>query len=296
VHILVYGAGAMGSLIGGLLSSIHDVTLVARQDHVNAIRRCGLRITGKTELVAEPWAMTQVPTTRQDLVIISTKAYDTPSAVSSLERFWDSSLFLTLQNGLTNADVIAKKAKHVVAGTTSHGVTFVREGLIRHAGLGDTYIGSFRGASSTDIIDICDELTACGFPAKYSENIRRDLWMKVIVNSSINPLTATARVKNGRLLQVPQLTALLKASSKEGAAVARSEGFNISDEEALTAVEKVARRTAANRSSMLQDVERGRRTEIEEISGAIVAAARKNSLSVPTTETLALAVAGLQSL
>lgn len=285
----------MGSLIGGLLSSNHDVTLVARQDHVKAIRTCGLRISGKTELVVEPWAMTEVPSARQDLVIVSTKAYDTPSAVAALERFWRSSVFLTLQNGLTNPDVVAKKAKRVVAGTTSHGVTFIRGGLVRHAGLGDTRLGPFKGVSPGDVRDLCREFTVCGFPAKYSDNIKRDLWMKVIVNSSINPLTAIARVRNGSLLQIPQLTALMRACSVEGAAVARAEGVGISDGEALAAVEKVARRTAVNRSSMLQDVERGRRTEVEEISGAIVAAAREHGLRVPTTETLALSVAGLHA-
>ncbi len=296
VRILVFGAGAMGSLIGALLSSKHEVTLVARQKHVDAIRKRGVEVVGKTEMVAHVDAVTSAPATEQDLVIVSTKAYDTLTAIARLKRFWDSSTFLTLQNGLRNPDVIAERAKRVVAGTISHGVTFVREGVVRHAGLGDTYMGPFKGVSAVEVGRLCDEFTACGFPVTYSGNIRRDLWLKVIVNSSINPLTAIARVENGILLKLSQLNALMNMSSIEGATVARAEGIDVSDGEVIMTSEKVASRTAMNRSSMLQDVEKGRRTEVEEISGAIVEAARKRGIRVPVTETLASTVAGLESL
>jgi 2-dehydropantoate 2-reductase len=293
VRILVFGAGAIGSLIGGLLSSRHDVTLVARGDHVDAIRRCNLRITGMTELCARPWAMTEVPAARQDLVIISTKAYGTAMAVASLKRFWHTSLFLTLQNGLRNADVIARKADRVAAGTTSHGVTYIREGLVRHAGLGDTRIGAFQEVTKGEVKEICREFTACGIPATCSEDIRRDLWAKVIVNAAINPLTAIARIENGRLLKTPELRTLLRQSCEEAAAVARAEGHDISPSEATRAAEKVARRTAKNRSSMLQDLERGRRTEVSEISGSIVEAGRWHGISLPAVDTIRLSVSEL---
>ena len=284
----------MGSLIGALLSSRHDVTLVARQKHADAIRKRGLKVTGETEMVAHVDAVTSVPASPQDLVIVSTKAYDTRTAVASLKQFWDSSTFLTLQNGLRNPDIIAEEAMRVVAGTTSHGVTFVRDGVIHHAGLGDTHMGPFKGVNTMDVRKLCDEFTTCGFPATYSENIRRDLWLKVIVNSSINPLTAIARVENGILLKLPQLNALMNMSSVEGATVARVEGIDVPDGEAIVMSEKVASKTAMNRSSMLQDVEKGRRTEVEEISGAIVEAARRRGIRLPVTETLASTVADLQ--
>ncbi len=284
----------MGSLIGGLLSSRHEVTLVARPDHVRAIRRCGLRITGKTEMISDAWATTEAPRDRQDVVIVSTKAYDTASSVRQLKRFWHSPLFLTLQNGLRNADLIAEKADRVAAGTTSHGVTFIREGMIRHAGLGDTYLGTFKKVTAGEVRELCREFTACGFPANYSDDIRRDLWMKAIVNAAINPLTAIARVENGRLLQIPQLHALMRQSCEEAAAVARAEGHQIKSTEATKITERVALRTAANRSSMLQDIERGRRTEVPQISGAIAEAAERRGIPLPVVNALRLSVSELE--
>lgn len=280
----------MGSLIGGMLSSRHEVTLVARPDHVRAIRHCGLHITGRTNLTSDVWAMTEAPRNEQDLVIISTKAYDTASAVRHLRRFWGSSLFLTLQNGLRNADIVAAKADRVVAGTTSHGVTFVRGGIIRHAGLGDTYLGTFKNVTAAEVKALCREFTACGFPATCSRDIGRDLWLKAIVNAAINPLTAIVRVENGRLLRVPQLTALMRQSCEEAAAVARAEGHHISADKAIRTAERVARRTAANRSSMLQDIERGRPTEVSNISGAMIEAASRRGMEMPVLNALRLSV------
>lgn len=294
MKILVFGAGAIGSLIGGLLSSRNDVTLVGRRGHVEAINRHGLKVVGKTRLVARVTAMTEIPRGSYDLVLVSTKAYDTRNAVGALRSLWDSSLFLTLQNGLRNADLIGEKVSRVAAGTTSHGVTFVRDGLIRHAGLGDTRIGPFKNVSGKEASMLCNEMTACGFPARLSFDVRKDLWGKVLVNASINPITAIARVENGRLLRVPQLHALLRLSSTEGAAVARREGFAISKESAIGASEKVARRTAANKSSMLQDMERAKRTEISEISGAIMEEALRHGMSVPVIDMVRLSVGLLE--
>src|SRR5256885_9694204 len=139
VEILVFGAGAMGSFIGGLLSRRHKVVLVGRSEHVDAVRAHGLRITGKTSVVAKPEASTTVPqNARPDWVFVTTKAYDTANAMLALQRLADRSTFVTLQNGLGNAETIAKVARRVVAGTTSIGVTFVGPGEIRHAGVGDT--------------------------------------------------------------------------------------------------------------------------------------------------------------
>ena len=284
----------MGSLIGGLLSSKHEVTLVGRPGHVRAIRKRGLKIIGKIGIVAHVNAATKVPDEAQDLIIVATKAYDTTVAVKTLEKFWNNSLFLTLQNGLRNPDIIAAKAKRVMAGTTSHGVTFVKFGLVHHAGFGDTYIGTFKGTSQEEVEGICSEFTSCDFPAKYSEDVRRDLWLKVIVNAAINPITAIVKVPNGRLLEVPQLHALMLQSCEEGVRVARKEGHDISYEEAVKVVERVARRTAENKSSMLQDIENGRRTEVEEISGAIVKAGKKHGFALPTLDTIRLTVMVLE--
>src|SRR5437867_7227515 len=111
VDVLVFGAGAIGSFFGGLLSRRNRVTLVGRRDHVDAIRRAGLRITGKTSFVARPQvAASTAGVKRADLVIVATKAYDTESAARALRKFAKTPPWLTLQNGPDNAAILAKVA------------------------------------------------------------------------------------------------------------------------------------------------------------------------------------------
>src|SRR2546425_10005755 len=144
VEILVFGAGAMGSFIGGLLSRRRKVVLIGRSEHVDAIRAHGLRITGKTSMIAKPDVSTTVPQNAlPDLVFVTTKAYDTANAMLALQRLADRSPFVTLQNGLGNAETIAKTARRGVAGTTAIDATYVGPGENRHAGAGDTRLGAW---------------------------------------------------------------------------------------------------------------------------------------------------------
>lgn len=287
VRILVFGAGAMGSFFGGLLSARHEVTLVARSAHAAAIRAHGLRIAGKTTRIAHPDARTDIPRGgRPDLVLVATKAYDTAAAMTRLRPLGSRSLFMTLQNGLDNGDVIARSARRVVVGTTAHGVTFVGPGEVRHAGIGDTVIGSWAHVETDELILVRDLFEDSGIPTRIASDIRTELWAKAIVNAAINPLAALAGVPNGRLVRDKALFAALEAVCRESAEVARAEGIEIDVEEALHRTVVVARRTAANRCSMLQDLDRGRRTEIDAITGTLVAAARRRGVAVPRSETL----------
>ena len=295
VHVLVFGAGAMGSFFGGVLSRRNHVTLVCRKDHADAIRRAGLRITGKTSLVARPDVATSAAgVKRADLVLVTTKAYDTEPAAKSLRRFGKTSTWLTLQNGIDNPDILARVAKRVVAGATSHGVTFLRPGEIRHAGIGETAIGPYAGLHEDDIVWIRDVLDEAGVRTRISTDIRRDLWLKAIVNAGINPLAALTRLRNGYLATLPMLTAAMTGLTAEAAAVARAEGFDIPDREAAELAVKVARRTRENRASMLQDVERGRQTEIEAITGAILRGAERRGLRAPLNAVVYGLVRGLE--
>src|SRR3989304_1679066 len=112
MDIVVFGAGAMGSFFGGLLSRRNRVTLVCRKEHADAIRRSGLRITGKTSLIGHPQVATSIAGGKPAaLVLVATKAYDTESAARSLRRFANRATWLTLQNGLDNPEVLARTAR-----------------------------------------------------------------------------------------------------------------------------------------------------------------------------------------
>ena len=272
MKFLVFGAGAIGSLLGGLLSRGNDVTIVGRKAHVDAVNRRGLRISGLTALLAWPTAATEVPVGDFDAIFVTTKAYDTADAVASLRAFWRRSTFVTLQNGLGNAEAFSAKADRVVAGTTTQGVTFVAPGEVVHAGPGDTVVGPVKGVARGDVQPIADALTAAGISTTVTDDVRRELWAKAVVNAAINPLTALLRRPNGFLLQEADLRALVTHLAKEGAAAARAVGLDLDPESTAARAAEVAARTATNRSSMLQDVEQRRRTEIDAITGAILQA------------------------
>lgn len=297
MRILVFGAGAIGSLLGGLLSIENDVTLVARKAHADAINRRGLRISGLTNRLAHPTAATEVPVDFRplpDIIFVTTKAYDTAAAADALRAFWRQSAFVTLQNGLGNAEALAADAERVVAGTTTHGVTFVAPGEVVHAGAGDTLVGPFAHATRADAKRIADALTAAGISTRVVDDVRRELWAKAVVNAAINPLTAVLRRPNGELVRNADLRALLQQAAREGALAANAAGVDLDPEALAAKAVEVATRTAENRSSMLQDVERGRRTEIEAITGALLRAAGPKGPPLPTQTTLYALVRGLE--
>jgi len=287
VEILVFGAGAMGSLIGGLLSIREPVLLVGRKENVRAIEAHGLRITGKTTRLVHPRAATRVPAgAHPDLVIVATKAYDTAAAMTRLKAFTDSAVFLTLQNGLDNPVIIARTARRVIAGTTAHGVTFLAPGEIRHAGIGDTTVGAWEGVGRRDVIRVRDLLDEAGIRTQVADDIASELWAKVVVNASINPIAALAGVPNGRLVQDRDLAVLMDAVGREALAVALADGAHLDSEDVLRRTRLIARRTAANRASMLQDLDRHRRTEVDAITGAVLRAAARHRLEVPLNRAL----------
>jgi 2-dehydropantoate 2-reductase len=287
VQILIFGAGGIGSFLGGLLSRRQHVTLIARSEHVDAIQSHGLRISGKTSLIARPTAATSVPPgARPDFVFITTKAYDTANAMSALERLADRSIFVTLQNGLGNAETIAKKARRVVAGTTTIGAMVIGPGEVRHAGIGEAAIGAWSHVGEADLVRLRDLLAEASIIANITSDIRTELWSKLVVNASINPLAAIAGVPNGRLVRDKRLLAVMETLIQEAVAVAKAEGAKVDVQELHHRTLLVAKRTATNRGSMLQDFDRHRRTEIDAITGSIVRAAARRRIPVPLHQAL----------
>ena len=294
VRILVFGAGAIGSLLGGLLSRENEVTIVGRKHHVDAINRKGLHISGATTFLAWPTAVTAVPTGDYDAIFVATKAYDTATAVDALRAFWREGPFITLQNGLGNAEALAAKAARVVAGTTTHGVTFVAPGEIIHAGAGETVVGPWDRTTRADAERIAGVLTAAGMRTSVTDDVRRELWAKAVVNAAINPLTAVLRRPNGDLAAHPDLRALLDRIAREGVLAANAAGASLDADGIAAKAVEVAAATAGNRSSMLQDVERGRRTEIEAIAGCLIEAIGAKGPPIPYIRTMYAVVRGLE--
>lgn len=271
MRIAVFGAGALGSLFGGLLAETHDVLLVGRDPHVTRVAEQGLTLEGATERTVRPRAASRAPEDPHDLVLVTVKAFDTARAAREMvPLLGEGTQVLTLQNGLGNLPTLAEQIapERLLGGTTSHGATFLEPGRVRHAGVGDTTIGAWRADPGT-AEPVAEALRDAGIAVEVTDRIDAAIWRKVVVNAAINPVTALARVENGALLDDPGLNACLRQLAEEGAAVARAVGLEIGDEAAVAAAERVADQTASNRSSMLQDVEAGDPTEVEQINGAI---------------------------
>ncbi|MBW3534278.1 MAG: 2-dehydropantoate 2-reductase [Gemmatimonadetes bacterium] len=294
MRFLVFGAGAVGSLVGGCLAREHEVTLVARRAHVDAIRRDGLEVRGRTRLRTRPRAVASVDEVASepapDAVLLTVKSYDTAGAVEALEPFLGVSLFLSLQNGLGNLEVLAERAERVLGGVTYNGVTFTGPGVVDHAGRGETVIGPWKGTHAADAERVAGALTESHLATGVTPAIAEALWTKAVVNACFNPLTALLRLPSGALAERPSLEECCRAIVGEAVAVAATRGVSLDGESLLRRVGEVARATARNRSSMLQDLERGRRTEIDAINGAIARLGEEGGLDCPVNRTLTLLV------
>lgn len=274
-------------MVGGLLSQKHETVLVGRREHVTTIRRQGLTIRGKTDLVAHPEAVETLPEDADpDVVILAVKAYDTLAATKALEPLWERSLFLSLQNGLGNEEILAAHALRVLGGVTNQGITFVGPGEVYHAGAGETSLGPFQGVGPEDAGRVVASFNESGMPSHLVTDIRGELWLKAIVNACINPLTALLRVPNGYVLETAPAQEVVRAIVREGVDVASHRGLDLDETAVHERVASVVRATAANRSSMLQDLERGRRTEIDAINGAIARLGQEKERPVPTNALL----------
>ncbi len=225
-----------------------------------------------------------------EVVLVTVKAYDTSRAVEELKPYWQESTFLSLQNGLGNEDVLADKAAKVLGGVTGQGVTFVGPGEVFHAGVGETYVGPVKGVDSEEAMRVVEAFGQCGMPCSLSQNIRRELLLKAIINACINPLTALLGIRNGTLATVEPLRELVERVAEEGVAIGAAEGIELDPKQVIQRVWSVAEATADNKSSMLQDVERGRRTEIDSINGALVELGRSSAIDCPFNSALTLLV------
>jgi 2-dehydropantoate 2-reductase len=295
VKILVFGAGALGSFFGGLLSKHNDVTLIARRDHVDSINSQGLVIEGKTNLIARPKAFVKVPEEDFDLILLTVKSYDTMNCVKEMSaKLSKDTIMLSLQNGLGNLEEISGYFERVIGGATSHGITFVKPGNIFHAGLGYTTLGNFNGVGEEEVEDVCELFNSSGIETRKSLNIVKEIWAKAVINTSINPLTAITGLRNGNLIEIDRLEKMMLNACKEAVEVAVSNGIELDYQEMLEKTGEVARMTADNKSSMLQDIENGKRTEIDSITGVFVETGIEKDIPTPVNSLLFNLVKGIE--
>ncbi|KPK42133.1 MAG: hypothetical protein AMJ78_03495 [Omnitrophica WOR_2 bacterium SM23_29] len=298
MKITVVGPGALGCLVGGFLSkSGEDVWFLDKHpERANKLSNNGIKIEGisgehniKVKATCDPKEIGV-----SDLVIICVKSYDTEQATKNTKALVsDNTLVLTLQNGLGNIEVISEIVgqEKVIGGTTSHGSTSLGDGHIRHAGRGETIIGRWyqpparKGVRKWQIPrrrleEVASALRKANFETKVSDNIKEIIWSKLIINVGINALTSIIRLKNGAILEYEWTRNIMRQAVLEATKIAKRRRISLIYSDPVKKVESVCSSTADNLSSMLQDILRKRRTEIEYINGAIVS--EGDNLEIPT--------------
>jgi 2-dehydropantoate 2-reductase len=288
-RLLILGTGAMACWYAARLAPHADITLAGRwADGLAALRQHGVTLERDGERTRYAVRVAgygeELPPFRLALVLV--KAYQTEAAAVALARWLaPEGLAVTLQNGLGNLEVLAGKlgVERVALGVTTAGATLVAPGIVREAGAGPTSIA--RHPRSAALLHL---LRSAGLPADLADDAPGLAWGKLAISAAVNPITALLRIPNGGLLE-PRARGALEAAGwvmMEAAATAQAAGIRLPYADAPAELEAVLRRTAANRASMLQDIEAGRPTEVEAINGAVVREAEGRGVPVPVNRVL----------
>lgn len=299
MRIVIAGAGAMGCRFGDALHRHgQDVALVdSWPDHVAAIRANGLRVEDESGL-----HVSHIPVVTFDqageldtaeLLIVFGKALQTADIAEACRPLTTGTTrVLTLQNGLGNIEAIEKTMHpgRIMAGTTTLGTELLGPGAIRALGTGHTYLANVDGGTDETLAHIVRVMADAGLRAEYSPDVSRIIWAKVAFNCVLNALSALIRVPVGTLSEYAHLNRLVSPVVDEVVAVANTDGVMLSASEVHTLLQDALDRTRPGSShhlpSMLQDLLRGRPTEIDHLNGAVVRKGAQNGVPTPVNETL----------
>jgi 2-dehydropantoate 2-reductase len=301
VKVCVVGCGAVGSLFAANLAQLEDVEVWAydlAQEHVDAINRDGLRLTGAGDVVGRPRATAdaqELPAC--DFGIVATKAMHTSPAIAATAHAFADGCVATVQNGLGNEEAIAEHVPRVIRGTTFPAGKIVAPGQVQWDVKGDTTFGPFepQPAPADAIHRLADACTRGGMPTQAVTDARGPQWRKVIFNASTNPIGALTGLTHGRVCEDPALRSLVSALVDEGKAVAAAQGIQLdADPEEL--IDHAARPDVAydHKASMLQDVEARRATEIDYLNGGIVRFGEEHGVPTPHNHAIWALVRGLE--
>jgi 2-dehydropantoate 2-reductase len=287
--ILIAGTGALACLFAARLAAVGaPVTMIGtwreglaalRQHGVTLVRPDGSQTSYAVGVLDDAAECAGFST-----ALVLVKSWQTARAAEQLrDCLTAEGVALTLQNGLGNREALAAELgeERVALGVTTTGATLLSSGRVRPGGEGLVSVGRHERLAA-----LLPLLEKAGFNLAVADDLDSLLWSKLAINAAINPLTALLETPNGALLERPAAHALLKGLADEVQAVAAARGIRLTFADAVTAAEGVARATAANHSSMYQDIQRGAPTEIDAICGAVVHAGER--AGVPTPNNYAL--------
>ncbi len=282
--VAVVGAGAVGGFYGGMLARAGaPVVLIGRPAFVEAVRKTGLVLdTASFREAVAVEASTELSAVRgAQLLLFCVKSGDTTAVARELAHVVEpGSIVLSLQNGVDNVDRIrAASGLRALAAVVYVAASTPEPGTVKHLARGDLVLGP-PGAETERIAAVFER---AGVPCRISDNIRGELWAKLVSNCALNAISALGRARYGRIAESGDARALMRAVVDEVFTVARASGVVIPGmadaEAAFASAMAIATQMTGARSSTAQDVERGRRTEIDSLNGYV--ARRAAELGVP---------------
>jgi 2-dehydropantoate 2-reductase len=292
--ILILGSGALATLFAARLSAagVPVTVLGSWPEGLRALREGGAELEGAGSF---PVRATAEPADCRGarLALVLVKSWQTERAARQLADCLEpDGVALTLQNGLGSAETLARTLGpgRAARGVTTLGATLLGPGRVRLGGEGSISLERRAGLAPLEA-----DLRAAGFEVREAADIESLVWSKLVVNAAINPLTALLRVRNGELLERPTARELMGRLAREAAVVGRARGVRLEFDDPAQAAEQVARHTAANTSSMLQDVLRGAPTEIDAINGAVVRLGEEAGSQAPLNRAAWSLVKGLST-
>jgi 2-dehydropantoate 2-reductase len=294
MRFVIVGPGALGSLVGAKLARRgHDVTLLGRRSpHLQALRRHGLQLEtrdGTTEHLSIPATDDPSVVSSVETVLVLVKTIDTVAAIEAIRPYVRSDhVVLTLQNGLGNVEKIQTTlgiALPILVGVTSQAATRLGPGSVKHAGEGPTLVGYMDERHAGKATDLARVFSDANLPAVAVLNIDHWIWRKLAVNAAINGLTALGGFRNGMIASDDALLHAAEIIAEEVASVARGTGIELGAMRRV--ILETAGATADNKSSMLQDLDASRPTEVDAIHGAVLAAGTEVGVATPAIQVIA---------
>ena len=300
MRILILGAGSVGSVVGGFMAqSGHDVTLVGRKQHLEAIDANGLKISGiwgehEVQGIKTATDLSGIEGTF-DFILMSVKSYDTREATEAIKPFVGTeTLVCSYQNGLGNAETIAEVLgwEHVIDARVIYGVWMPEPGHAEVTVTADaTALGGYNDAVPIERVKkIAQAMDEAGIPTHETDSIATFLWNKVAYNCALNPLSALLDVPYGGLLETEDTKSMMREVVGELYAVGAEVGVALDPPTAEGYIERLFTYlipvTAEHYASMREDFRRKRRTEIDALNGAICRRGEEHGLPCPTNLTL----------
>jgi 2-dehydropantoate 2-reductase len=295
--VAVVGAGAVGSFFGAMLARAgHRVTLIGRAAHVQAIERDGLRLdmAGRVEVVRVCGSIDLAAARGADLVLFCVKSTDTDAVASGLAPHLDSgALVLSLQNGVENAQTIARHMSQTVVPTVVYVATAMPQpGYVKHYGRGDLVVGAMDERARADSLvtrklqDLVEFFATAQVPVRVSQDVMAELWSKLMVNCAYNAISGLAQATYGQLAAMPSVRELQHAVVREVVMLAARERVNLPLEPSLEAMERIAVAMPDQLSSTAQDMARRKPTEIDHLNGFVARRGRELGIPTPVNQTL----------